>query len=123
MTITRAYRPDLWWQAFVAPVFYCGAMAAAVAASVRGNRGAEWVLLAMLGPMMLKGLNRAMIAKAELPDKKPWFDRHAWVHAWWTPLMPWIWLLVLLLSARGNTIEWRGRRYTLSTGRRGRARV
>ena len=61
---------------------------------------------------MLKGLNRATLAKAALPEREPWFKRHAWVHAIWVPLT-WLWLLGLLASACGNTIEWRGYRYKL----------
>jgi ceramide glucosyltransferase len=113
LTITRVYRPRLWWTALAAHVFYCGGMAAAVAASIHGNRGAEWVLLAQLSPGMLKGANRATLAKAELPASKAWFDRHAWVHTLWVPLGTWTWLVVLLASACGNSIEWRGNRYRL----------
>ena len=115
LTITRVYRPRLWWTALAAHVFYCGGMAAAIAASIHGSRGAEWVLLAQLSPGMLKGANRATLAKAELPDYKAWFDRHAWVHTLWVPLGTWIWLIVLLASACGNRIEWRGNRYRLRT--------
>ena len=115
LTITRVYRPRLWWTALAAHIFYCGGMAAAVAASIHGSRGAEWVLLAQLSPGMLKGTNRATLAKAELPDYKAWFDRHAWVHTLWVPLGTWIWLLVLLASAFGNEIEWRGNYYRLQT--------
>jgi cellulose synthase/poly-beta-1,6-N-acetylglucosamine synthase-like glycosyltransferase len=115
LTITRVYRPRLWWTALVAHIFYCGGMAAAVAASVHGSRGAEWVLLAQLSPGMLKGANRATLAKAELPEYKAWFDRHAWVHTLWVPLGTWIWLVVLLASAFGNRIEWRGNHYRLKT--------
>ena len=113
LTITRVYRPWLWWMALAAHVFYCGGMAAAVAASIGGSRGAEWVLLAQLSPGMLKGANRATLAKAELPAWQDWFKRHAWVHTLWVPLATWIWLIVLLASACGNRIEWRGRRYRL----------
>ena len=114
MLITRIYRPRLWWTALLAHVFYCGGMAAALIASVRGSRGAEWVLLAQLSCGMLKGTNRAALAKAELPEHKAWFDRHAWVHTLWVPVATWIWLLTLLSSAAGNDIEWRGHRYGLS---------
>ena len=115
LTITRVYRPRLWWTALAAHIFYCGGMAAAIIASIHGSRGAEWVLLAQLSPGMLKGANRATLAKAELPEYKPWFDRHAWVHTLWVPLATWIWLIVLLASAFGNRIEWRGNRYRLKT--------
>ena len=77
-------------------------MAAAILASIHGSRGAEWILLAQLSPGMLKGTNRATLAKAELPALKPWFDRHAWVHTLWVPLATWIWLIVLAASAFGN---------------------
>ena len=33
LTITRVYRPRLWWTALAAHIFYCGGMAAAVVAS------------------------------------------------------------------------------------------
>ena len=115
LIITRLYRPRLWWTALVAHIFYCGGMAAAVAASIGGSRGAEWVLIAQLSPGMLKGTNRAILAKAELPECKAWFDRHAWVHTLWVPLATWIWLIALAASAFGNSIEWRGNRYRLKT--------
>lgn len=115
LTITRVYRPRLWWMALAAHVFYCGGMLAAIVASIYGHRGAEWVLIAQLSPGMLKGANRATLAKAELPQYKAWFDRHAWVHTLWVPLGTWIWLIALLMSACGNSIVWRGNRYHLRT--------
>ncbi len=99
MALARLYVPRLWWGALVTHIFYCGGMAAAVTASVRGSRGAEWVLVVELGLGMLKGVNRATLAKAELPDREAWFKRHAWVHALWVPLGTWLWLGVLLASA------------------------
>jgi cellulose synthase/poly-beta-1,6-N-acetylglucosamine synthase-like glycosyltransferase len=113
MTITRVYRPSLWWPALIAHVFYCGGMAASIVASLRGSLLAEWALLVQLSPGMLKGLNRATLAKASLPGFEGWFKRHQWVHAIWIPLATWVWLVTLISSAFGNTIEWRGRRYLL----------
>ena len=113
MRITRVYRPPLWKGALAAHVFYCGGMAAAVAAAIMGNRLAECALLVQLSPGMLKGTNRVVLAKAELPEWKVWFDRHGWVHTWWVPLATWVWLIVLVASAFSNTIEWRGCRYVL----------
>ena len=105
MAMARAYFPRLWWRALVTHVFYCGGMAAAVTASVRGSRGAEWALVLQLGLGMLKGINRATLAKAELPDYEAWFRRHAWVHSLWVPLGTWVWLCVLLSSAFTRTVE------------------
>jgi hypothetical protein len=116
MTITRAYQPRLWSLALIAHFFYCGGMAASIWASIGGHRLAEWVLIAQLSPGMLKGLNRAIIAKAALPECEQWFRRHTWVHATWQPLATWIWLIVLVSSAFGNTITWRGNRYHLRGG-------
>jgi hypothetical protein len=82
-------------------------MAASVIASIRGNRLAEWALIAQLSPGMLKGLNRATLAKAALPECEAWFKRHQWVHAIWTPLATWVWLVALGSSAFGNSIELR----------------
>lgn len=114
MILTRVHQPRLWWTALAAHVLYCAGMAAAITASIMGNRFAEWALIAQLSPGMLKGTNRATLAKAGLADYKPWFDRHGWVHTWWVPLATWIWLITLLSSAFSHVIEWRGNRYDLS---------
>jgi hypothetical protein len=116
MAITRIYAPRLWWLGLIAHIFYCGGMAASVIASIRGNRLAEWALIAQLSPGMLKGLNRATLAKASLPGHEAWFKRHAWVHAIWVPLGTWVWLIALVSSAFARSIEWRGRRYALKRG-------
>jgi cellulose synthase/poly-beta-1,6-N-acetylglucosamine synthase-like glycosyltransferase len=113
MTITRVYNGRLWWLALIAHFFYCGGMAASIVASIRGSRLAEWALIAQLSPGMLKGLNRATLAKAALPECEAWFKRHQWVHAMWVPLATWLWLVALVSSAFGNTIHWRGNRYKL----------
>ena len=119
MIITRIFHPRLWWSGLIAHFFYCGGMAAAVAASILGNRLAEWALLVELSPGMLKGTNRTVLAKAELPEFKKWFDRHGWVHTWWVPLVTWVWLITLAAAAFTNTIDWRGNRYTLTRRVRG----
>jgi ceramide glucosyltransferase len=113
MTITRVYNGGLWTLGLVAHIFYCGGMAASIVASLRGYRLAEWALIAQLSPGMLKGLNRATLAKASLPECEAWFKRHLWVHAIWVPLATWLWLIVLVSSMFGNTIVWRGYRYKL----------
>jgi ceramide glucosyltransferase len=98
MLLARRDVPRLWWAALVSHIFYCGGMAAAIVASLRGSRGAEWVLIVQLGLGMLKGVNRATLAKAELPGRDAWFQRHAWVHSLWIPLGTWLWLVVLVGS-------------------------
>src|SRR5438105_13115968 len=113
MAVTRVYASGLWWPGLAAHIFYCGGMAASIVASLRGNRLAEWALIAQLSPGMLKGLNRATLAKAALPGQEPWFKRHAWVHAMWVPLATWVWLWILLSSAFTRTIDWRGGKYVL----------
>jgi hypothetical protein len=110
MSMARACFPRLWWSALVAHVFYCGGMAAALTASVRGSRGAEWALVVQLGLGMLKGVNRAALARAEFPDREAWFKRHAWVHSLWVPLATWVWLYVLVSSAFTRAAEWDTRR-------------
>ena len=119
MAITRIYAPRLWWPGLIAHVFYCGGMAASIIASIRGNRLAEWALLVQLSPGMLKGLNRATLAKASLPEYEAWFKRHSWVHAIWVPLGTWVWLIALVSSAFARSIEWRGRLYPLKRDMRG----
>jgi len=88
-------------------------MAASILAAVNGNRLAEWALIAQLSPGMLKGMNRATLAKAVVPQCEAWFKRHQWTHALWVPMATWLWLVVLVSSAFGRSIEWRGRRYDL----------
>lgn len=113
MIVVRRCYPRLWSGALVSHFFYCGAMAAATVASVKGSRGAEWALVAQLGLGMLKGLNRAILAKAELPGREAWFERHAWVHALWAPPATWIWLGVLLSSVPVAVPLRRAKRHTL----------
>ena len=74
-------------------------MAITLGAIAAGSRLAEWALVAQLGLLMLKGVNRATLAKAELPSSKPWFDRHGWVFTWWAPAASWFWLISLAASA------------------------
>jgi len=98
MALAREWLPRLWWSGLVAHVIYCGAMLASAIAIARGNRGAEWALVVLFGLGMLKGANRATLAKAQLPDQKAWFDRYSWTHTFWVPLATWVWLFVLLAS-------------------------
>ena len=84
-------------------------------------RGIVWpsgALIAQLSPGMLKGLNRATLAKAALPEYEGWFKRHIWIHAIWVPLATWVWLIALVSSAFGNTIRWRGYTHRLKPPRR-----
>ena len=113
MIVTRVYRPRLWWTGLAAHIFYCGGMAASIAASIAGNRLAEWALIAQLSPGMLKGLNRAILARAALPEHEAWFKRHSWAHAIWVPLATWLWLIALASAAFQHHIVWRGKRYEL----------
>jgi ceramide glucosyltransferase len=113
LMITRFYRPGLWWPALLAHTVYCAGMAASIIASIQGNRLAEWAFLAQVSPGMLKGANRATLAKHAVPQFATWFDRYGWTHAWFVPLATWIWLITLVSSAFGGRIVWRGRQYTL----------
>jgi Glycosyltransferases, probably involved in cell wall biogenesis len=99
MSQVRRELPGLWWGGLVSHIFYCGAMLVAIIASVRGSRGAEWALVAQFGLGMLKGANRATLAKAELPELQEWFARYSWTHTFWMPLVTWVWLSVLVASA------------------------
>jgi hypothetical protein len=98
MLAARAEHPRLWWRALAFYTLQCGAMAAALGASIGGSRGAEWALVAQWGLTMLKGTNDATLAKAQLPARKTWFDRYGWVHSWWVPLAMWVWLAVMISS-------------------------
>ncbi|MBZ5585562.1 MAG: hypothetical protein LAQ30_25855 [Acidobacteriia bacterium] len=113
MMITRAYDRRLWLSGLLAHFFYCGGMAASAAASVAGNRLALCALAAQLAPGIWKGLNRARLARAALPEHEAWFRRYAWAHAVFVPLATWAWLGTLICSAFGRTIDWRGYCYRL----------
>lgn len=99
MAEVRRELPGLWWGGLISHIFYCGAMLAAIIASARGSRGAEWALVVQFGLGMLKGANRATLAKAELPEWQGWFARYSWTHTFWTPLVTWVWLYILVASA------------------------
>lgn len=98
MAQVRSFLPSLWWSGLLAHIVYCGAMLAAIIASAKGNRGAEWALVVQFGLGMLKGANRATLAKAELPHRHDWFTRYSWTQIVWVPLATWVWLCVLFGS-------------------------
>jgi hypothetical protein len=75
-------------------------------------------LLVQLALGMVKGANRAAIARACLPGEAPFFARWSWIYTWAVPAATWIWLYSLLAAARSNTISWRGIRYRLADGGR-----
>jgi hypothetical protein len=118
MMITRAYNPGNWWPGLIAHIIYCGAMVASVVALARGHRLAAAALAGQLAPGMIKGGLRAQQARQALPGYAGWFRRWGWVHIAAVPLATWMWLVALVSSAFGNTIEWRGYRYNLKTARR-----
>ena len=102
MALARVALPWVWWTGLVSHVIYCGAMVAILIAVARGSRGAEWALVALFGLGMLKGANRATLAKAQLPELREWFDRYSWTHTFWVPLVTWVWVVVLMWSAFGR---------------------
>jgi hypothetical protein len=113
LLLTRVYRPRLWRAALAAHAFYCAGMAAGLAGWVHGSAAAAALLAAQLLPGMAKGLGRARLARAALPDHAPWFRRWGWAHVLLVPAATWLWLAALLSSARGDSITWRGARYDL----------
>lgn len=113
LILTRYHRPRLWQTGLVAHIFYCGGMAASVAALFTGHVPAAWPLAAQLVPGMLKGWRRAKLARASLPEYEGWFRRYAWAHALWVPAATWLWLVALVSAGFRSHIDWRGRRYDL----------
>jgi ceramide glucosyltransferase len=116
MIITRVYNRRQWRLAVGAHVLYCGAMAASLIAGSVGRYVGWATLAAQLVPGMIKGARRAELARLSLPKYADWFRRHGWVHTALVPLATWVWLIVLLSSAFGSNIEWRGYRYDLKRG-------
>ena len=91
MILTRVYQRRLWLTGFAAHAIYCAGMIAAAAA------GAWWALALQLLPGMWKAARRG-----------------GWIHGLLAPAATWLWMWSLAASAFTRTIEWRGRRYTLS---------
>ena len=114
--LTRIYNSRQWWLGLAAHFIYCSAMAASTWAICTGRRVGWWALFAQLAPGMLKGAQRARLARLCLPEHDGWFRRYGWVHAAAVPLATWLWLIALVSSAFGSTIEWRGHRYRLKNG-------
>jgi ceramide glucosyltransferase len=106
MKITRAYRPRLWWLGLFAHVVYCGAMVASVVI-------APPALLGQFAVGMVKGQNRAEIARSCFAEDDGWFRRNGWVYTLAVPLTTWLWLYAFLASAMSRRIVWRGREYRL----------
>jgi ceramide glucosyltransferase len=116
MIITRVYNRRQWLVALGAHVLYCGAMAASLIAARAGHYVGWGTLAAQLVPGMIQGARRAALARLSLPQHADWFRHYGWVHTALVPLATWVWLIVLLLSAFGSNIEWRGYRYNLKRG-------
>jgi cellulose synthase/poly-beta-1,6-N-acetylglucosamine synthase-like glycosyltransferase len=91
MIITRVYHPRLWLTGLAAHAIYCAGMTASAVS------GAWWALALQLAPGMWKAARRG-----------------GWIHGLLAPVATWLWMWSLAASAFTRTIEWRGRRYTLS---------
>ena len=113
LLLTRFHDPGLWWPALLAHVVYCAGMVAATAAALGVSRIAVLVLALQIAPGMFKGAARARLARKCLPGSDAWFRRNGWAHFWLVPVATWIWLAVLVSSAFGATIRWRGVQYEL----------
>jgi cellulose synthase/poly-beta-1,6-N-acetylglucosamine synthase-like glycosyltransferase len=114
LLITRFYCPRLWWLALASHAIYCAANVACIIKAFSGGLLGEYGLVLLWGLGMAKGAHRAALARQALPEWSAWFKRHEWVHAWWTPLATWAWLISLAASAFSDRMEWRGRTYRLS---------
>jgi len=106
MKITRAYQPRLWWIGLFAHFIYCAAM-------VAGAASAPVALAAQIALGMVKGRNRAAIARGCFPEDAAWFRRYGWVYKWAAPLTTWLWMYSFLASSASRRITWRGREYSL----------
>ena len=105
LMITRFHNPRLWFAALGGHVLYCSAMLAALAA---GSAAAFAALGVILAAGAWNAYSRSRLWRSG--EKS---------HAALAPLITWIWLATLLLSAFGREIEWRGRRYRLSLPKQG----
>lgn len=113
LVLTRVFRPKLWAITLAAHILYCASMAACALALIRGYWPALPALGFQLAAGMWKGRNRNRLAVLAVEGAARWSRRYGWVHTWWTPLATWVWLYVLVASAKGRRIRWRGRDYVL----------
>jgi hypothetical protein len=115
MIFTRVYSPMLWWVGLVAQLVSCGGMAVAIVALALLS---EWPwaagLLALTTlPNMWRSTVRVRAAALVLPRQAAWLEGHKWTYFWLTLPATWVWLLVLLASARSRRVVWRGNVYEL----------
>ena len=113
LTITKAYRKNLWVAGFIAHVVYCGAMVTSVALALTGNPLGAGGFVVTVVPGMAKGGSRGYAGRLMFPERETWFDQYGWGYFWYTPIATWLWLYVFFASARGRTIEWRDYVYEL----------
>jgi cellulose synthase/poly-beta-1,6-N-acetylglucosamine synthase-like glycosyltransferase len=114
VTITRVYRPRVWWAGFISHLlFVAGSFVGVAAAVLRPN---SWIpifvgAIYLLGS--LKGLLRLLAATEALPDERRRLVRFWWMYCLLWPLVSVLFIYNFALSAFTRCITWRGVRYEL----------
>lgn len=123
MIITRVYAPRIWWQALIGHTLYCTAVILGIALWIEnlvlGLPGLQLLLLALLPPILcaLRGVLRLAAVQDLMPEWKQQLLRYGWVWTMLAPLVPFIALYNVVVSAFQRTITWRGTRYQLISSR------
>ncbi len=117
--ITRVYAPKLWLLAALSQLVYCGSVALGVILILRnlvigfGVLNLFLLLLLIEGLAIFKGALRLVAMTELLPVQKDELLEYWWVPTLLAPLVGWIYLYNVLVSAFWRRITWRGVRYQL----------
>ncbi|HSE97182.1 MAG TPA: glycosyltransferase, partial [Blastocatellia bacterium] len=114
ITITRIYRPRLWWVGLVSHSLFCavffGGLVYVLLLAL--NKRLDAVLLLMLGAIYilgsLKGLLRLLAAREALPEARRDISRLWWMFFIFWPPVSLLFLYNFLKSATTRRITWRG---------------
>ncbi len=123
MIITRVYAPKIWWQALVGHTLYCMAVILGIGLWAEnlalGLPSLQILLLALLPPILcaLRGVLRLAAVQDLMPEWKQQLLRYGWVWTMLAPLVPFIALYNVAISAFQRTITWCGTRYQLISSR------
>jgi ceramide glucosyltransferase len=119
VTITRVYRPNVWWAGFASHLLFCagsfGGFAVALSRMFRGDSAG--LLLAMLLIIYIlgsiKGLLRIASAGEALPGDVSEINKLWWMFCLLWPMVSILFLSNFLASAVTRRIVWRGVSYEM----------
>jgi hypothetical protein len=115
VTITRVYRPAVWWAGLISQVLFnagfFGGIAIIVSGALNGGLAAALLIIYALGS--IKGWFRIDAAASALPEVGPEIRRLWWMFCLIWPLVSVPFLYNFLRSALTRKIAWRGVSYEM----------